>query len=102
MGRVRCAIDDQTLTICSINIFPEFERHGYARATIEMFKKEFDIIIADRVRYKAIGFWEKMGFIDQGDGSFVYGVSLTLESMKRGEVRHSPNTGQVSKRMEAF
>lgn len=72
VGKVRGLINGRTLTICSINIFPEFEGRGYGRKTIEMFKESFDTIIADRVRYKAIGFWVKMGFTDRWDGSFVY------------------------------
>jgi len=72
VGKVRGLINGRTLTIHSINIFPEFEGHGYGRKTIEMFKESFDAIIADRVRYTAIGFWVKMGFTDAGDGSYVY------------------------------
>ncbi|MBC8520402.1 MAG: hypothetical protein H8D26_00195 [Methanomicrobia archaeon] len=72
VGKVRGLINGRTLTICSINIFPEFEGRGYGRKTVEMFKESFDTIIADRVRYKAIGFWVKMGFTDRGGGSFVY------------------------------
>jgi len=75
VGKVRGVIDDENLTIYSINIFPEFEKHGYAKATIDMFKEHFDTIIADRVRYKAIGFWEKMGFVDHHDGTFVYNAN---------------------------
>lgn len=55
--KVRGLIKDKTLTINSINIFPEFEGHGFARKTIRMFKKSFDTIIADRVRHTAVGFW---------------------------------------------
>jgi ribosomal protein S18 acetylase RimI-like enzyme len=72
VGRVRCVIADRTLTICSINIFPEFERHGYARATIDMFKEHFDTIIPDRVRQSAIGFWEKTGFTYCEDRNYTY------------------------------
>ena len=72
VGKVRGLIDDQRLTICSINIFPEFEGFGYARQTIEMFKASFDTIIVDRVRPTAVGFWAKMGF-DRGDnGNYVW------------------------------
>ena len=102
VGKVRGRIEGKSVTIYSINIFPEFERQGYAKATINLFKEHFDTIIADRVRYTAIGFWKKMGFVDQHDGTFVYGKSLTLENMERGEVSHRLNTGQVSKRMESF
>ena len=72
IGKVRGLIKGKTLTICSINIFTEFEGHGYGRTTIKMFKKSFDIIIADRVRYAAVGFWEKMGFVERGNGNYVY------------------------------
>jgi len=72
VGRARCVIAGRTLTICSINIFPEFERQGYARATIDMFKEHFDTIIADRVRRSATGFWEKTGFAYCGDGNYTY------------------------------
>ena len=72
LGKVRGLIECKTLTIYSINIFPEFERHGYATRTIEMFKKSFDWIIADRVRYSAIGFWLKMGFHADGNGNYIY------------------------------
>jgi len=74
VGKVRGLIDGQRLTICSINIFPEFEGFGYARQTIEMFKTTFDTIIADRVRPTAMGFWEKMDF-DRGDnGNYVWRI----------------------------
>lgn len=66
VGKVRGLIDGQRLTICSINVFPEFEGFGYARQTIEMFKTTCDTIIADRVRPTAVEFWEKMDF-DRGD-----------------------------------
>ena len=72
IGKARGILDGKTLTICSINIFPEFEGRGYAKQTIKMFKQSFDTIIADRVRHTAIGFWEKMGFVDTNDGNHVY------------------------------
>ena len=72
IGKVRGLIKGKTLIIFSINIFPAFEGHGYARTTIKMFKESFNTIIADRVRYTAVGFWEKMGFVDAGKGKYVY------------------------------
>ena len=72
VGKVRGLIDGQRLTICSINIFPEFEGFGYARQTIEMFKTSFDMIIADRVRPTAIGFWERMDFGSDNNGNYVW------------------------------
>lgn len=72
VGKVRGLINSKKLIVYSINIFPEFEEHGYAKETIEMFQANFDTIIADRVRYTAIGFWQKMGFEDKGDGSYIW------------------------------
>ena len=72
VGKVRGIIDAKTLTISSINIFPEFEGQGYGKMTVDMFKESFDTIVADRVRYTAIGFWVKMGFLDNKDGNYVY------------------------------
>lgn len=72
IGKARGILDGKTLTICSINIYPEFEGHGYAKQTINMFKQSFDTIIADRVRHTAIGFWVKMGFVDMKDGNYAY------------------------------
>lgn len=72
VGKVRGLISGKKLTIHSINIFPEFEGRGYAKETIVMFKADFDIIIADRVRYTAIGFWEKMGFESGNNGTYVW------------------------------
>lgn len=72
IGKIRGLINGTTFIIYSINIFPEFERHGYAKKIVEKFKESFDVIIADRVRYTAIGFWVKMGFSDSGDGTYVY------------------------------
>lgn len=71
-GKVRGLIIDRKLIVYSINIFPEFEGHGYAKKTIEMFKSHFDTIIADRVRHTAIGFWERMGFDSSKNGNYVW------------------------------
>jgi len=72
VGKIRGLIKGKTLTIYSINIFPEFEGRGFARKTIEMFKKSFDTIIADRVRYTAVGFWEKMKFNADNNGNYIW------------------------------
>jgi len=72
VGKVRGVIDGNTLTINSINIFPAFERRGYATKTIQMFKATFDTIVADRVRYTAVGFWQKMGFDCGQRGAYVW------------------------------
>jgi len=72
VGKVRGLIEGKRLTIHSINIFPEFERHGYGKKTVEMFQATFNTIIADRVRYTAIGFWKKMGFDPDRNGQYVW------------------------------
>lgn len=72
VGKVRSKVCNDILIIYSITIFPEFERKNYGTRTIERFKEEFDTIIADRVRPKATGFWEKMGFVNYTQGSFIF------------------------------
>ena len=85
VGKARGLISGKTLTICSINIFPEFEGCGYAASTIKMFKESFEVM--DRVRHTAIGFWAKMGFIDREDGSYVYREKRKTEvGSRRSEV----------------
>jgi len=72
IGKARISCTRKKLIINSINIFPEFERNGYAREVINRFKEDYEKIIADRVRNRAIGFWQKMGFIDNKDGNFIW------------------------------
>lgn len=72
VGKVRGLMDGRTLTINSINIFPEFEGRGFARETIKMFQKSFDTIIADRVRHTAVGFWKKMEFKTNEKGNYIW------------------------------
>ena len=62
VGKARIKRIYRKIIIKNINIFPEFERHGFAETARE--------IIADRVRDTATGFWEKMGFEDRGDGNY--------------------------------
>ncbi len=70
VGKVRIKKVYRRLIIKNINIFSEFERCGYARQIVELFKETAKEIIADRVRGTAKGFWEKMGFFDVGDGNY--------------------------------
>ena len=72
IGKVRGLINGKRLTIHSINIFPEFERHGYGKETVEMFQAAFDTIIANRIRHTATGFWEKRGFNPDRNGQYVW------------------------------
>jgi ribosomal protein S18 acetylase RimI-like enzyme len=72
IGKLRSHVEEARLTIYSITIFPEFQGRGYGEAIIEMFKERFDVIVADRVRPKARGFWEHEGFASDGEGDYVY------------------------------
>ncbi len=72
VGKVRGLVEGKSLTVHSLNIFPEFERHGYGRETVEAFQAEFDRIVADRVRPTATGFWQRLGFAPERDGEYVW------------------------------
>jgi GNAT superfamily N-acetyltransferase len=67
VGKARCLINGKEFTIFSINVYPEFQGKGFGKAFVDHIKEEFSIIIADRVRLKAIGFWESEGFIHEND-----------------------------------
>ena len=70
VGKARIKRIYRKIIIKSIVIFPEFERHGYAAQTVDLFKETAIEIIADRVRNTARGFWERMGFEDKGNGNY--------------------------------
>lgn len=72
IGKARCKIENDTIIICSINIYPEWEGHGYGRDFVDYCKCHFKVVIADRVRPTAVGFWETMGFRNNHDGAWIY------------------------------
>ena len=72
IGKIRGKVNGKNLTIYTIMVFPEFQGHGYGEQVIDFLKKKFETIAADRVRFSAIGFWEKMGFEKISEGSFEY------------------------------
>ena len=72
VGKARCKIENSTIIICSINIYEAWEGHGYGREFVDYCKDHFPVVIADRVRYNAIGFWEAMGFCKDSDGNWSY------------------------------
>ena len=72
VGKARCKAKDSTIIICSINIYPEWAGHGYGRDFVNYCKRHFQIVVADRVRPSAIGFWETLGFKDNQDGNWMY------------------------------
>ncbi len=70
VGKVRIKKIYRKIIINNINIFPEYERRGFATQVLNFFKENAREIIADRVRGKAIDFWEKMDFTDMGNGNY--------------------------------
>ncbi|MDO9325787.1 MAG: hypothetical protein Q7T80_12635 [Methanoregula sp.] len=72
VGKARCTIQNSTIIIYSINIYPIWEGHGYGREFVDHCKGHFEVVIADRVRPSAIGFWEAMGFCNDNDGNWSY------------------------------
>lgn len=72
VGNVRCRFMGEKVVIYSIQVYPEFQRNGYATATLAMLKQRYPVIVADRVRFTARGFWEKMGFSPLPDGNWEY------------------------------
>ncbi len=67
VGKARCLKNGDVFTIFSINIYPEFQGNGYGKAFIDEIKSNYRTIVADRVRSKAISFWESVGFIKYGE-----------------------------------
>ena len=72
IGNVRCRFMNEKVIVYSIQVVPEFQRQGYGVATIEMLKQRFAVIVADRVRFNARGFWAKMGLDELPDGNWEY------------------------------
>lgn len=72
IGKARICDLRKSLRIHSIVIFPEFERNGYAESVINHFKEQYEVIVADRVRNTAKGFWEKMNFIGDNSGNYIW------------------------------
>jgi GNAT superfamily N-acetyltransferase len=78
IGNVRCQLLDDKVIIYSIQIFPEYQRNGYGRAAVNMLKHRARTLVADRVRFTARTFWEKMGFKSMADGNWIFhGVRST-------------------------
>ena len=77
IGKARCKQNapagrgKSSIIIYSINIYPEWEEHGYGREFVDYCKNHFQAVIADQVRSSAIGFWEALGFSDNKDGNWM-------------------------------
>ena len=72
IGKARIFRIGKSLRINSIIIFPEFERNGYAQSVISIFKEQYNVILADRARNTAKGFWKKMGFVADNSGNYIW------------------------------
>jgi len=72
VGKARIRASGRKLVIHSIQIYPQFQGEGYGRKTIDTVKQTYRWIVADRVRNKATGFWQKMGFRLRQDGDYVW------------------------------
>lgn len=78
IGKARCKLNTQTergkstIIIYSINIYPAWQGQGYGREFVDDCKHHFTIIVADRVRPTAKGFWDALGFLDNEDGNWIY------------------------------
>jgi GNAT superfamily N-acetyltransferase len=72
VGKARCRIEPGQFTVFSIMVYPEFEGHGFARIVIEHLKHGHALIIADRVRFTARGFWLKVGFLPETIDRYVW------------------------------
>ena len=70
VGKARIMKIYSRIIIKTITIFPEFQKRGYARRVVELFKETAREIVADRVRDTARGFWEHVGFSDMEDGTY--------------------------------
>ena len=70
IGKLRIKKIYRKTIIKNLNIFPEFERRGFAKQVLDFFKENAREIIADRVRGTARGFWGKMDFTDMGNGDY--------------------------------
>jgi GNAT superfamily N-acetyltransferase len=72
IGNIRCRLLAEKAIVYSIQVFPEFQRNGYGAAAIDMLKTRYPVLIADRVRFSAREFWEKMGFTVNAEGNWEY------------------------------
>ncbi len=72
VGKSRCRIEADKITIFSIMIYPEYEHNGFASAVIDFFKSQYPLVYADRVRFTAREFWFKQGFLEESETLFAW------------------------------
>jgi|JTFO01.1.fsa_nt_gb ribosomal protein S18 acetylase RimI-like enzyme len=72
IGKLRTRQQEEELVIYSIQIFPEYQGHGFGTKIVEYLKHSYATLVADHVRPSAKGFWDKMGFIPVSTDQFMY------------------------------
>ncbi len=72
VGNVRCRFMGEKVIVYSIQVYPEYQGNRYATETINMLKRDYEVIVADRVRFTAREFWEKMQFKALEDGNWEF------------------------------
>ncbi len=72
VGKIRVSVSGKKLYIYSIKICSPFQRMGFASKVIDLFKQNYNVIVADRVYNTAKEFWEKIGFECSVDGNYIW------------------------------
>jgi ribosomal protein S18 acetylase RimI-like enzyme len=75
VGKIRIMEGHAAMTICSIQIFPEFQNQGLARKAVMQLIEGQRRVIADLVRPTAVEFWRKLGFQQEAGQRFCYSGS---------------------------
>lgn len=72
VGKARLQIAGERVIIHSLVVYPEFQERGYARQTVRAFQATYRDLVADAVRPEARGFWERLGFVSDGQGNYIW------------------------------
>lgn len=62
IARVNILRKKSIVIIKFLTVHPKYERQGVASYIVNLFKRNHKEIVAQGVKYKAIGFWSKLGF----------------------------------------
>jgi len=72
VGKIRSKISENTLTIFSMRIYPEFSKRGYGKQAVGILKKRFNTIVADHMKHSDIDFWKNLGFVKSKKWHYEY------------------------------
>ncbi len=72
LGKARVDVTGDRLTIYSLLVYPEFQNQGYARQAVNVFQAAYRAIVADSVRPESRDFWQKLGFIPDQSGNYIW------------------------------